>query len=48
MEIANTDTTYCKGKNCKEKCWRHVSHYCFEADKDYWLMKKCKEVKKKC
>lgn len=46
MQMANRDTTYCKGENCKKKCWRHVSHWKFDKDKTYWFTLNCinKEV----
>lgn len=34
---ANTDTAYCINTVCKNKCWRHISKWDFDADKNYWL-----------
>ena len=45
MQMANLDTTYCKGENCKKKCWRHISHYSFDKNEGYWLMEQCEEVR---
>ncbi len=44
---ANTDTTYCKGENCSNKCWRHIWNYKFDNDKAYWFMEYCEEEMKK-
>lgn len=44
---ANTDTTYCKGENCSNKCWRHIWNWEFDKDKDYWFMEYCKEEMEK-
>ena len=38
---ANLDTTYCNSVTCKNKCWRHVSNFEFEKDKNYWFQDKC-------
>ena len=38
---ADFDTTYCKSITCKNKCWRHVSNFEFEEDKNYWFQDKC-------
>ncbi len=32
---ANTDIAYCTKNECKEKCWRHVSNWDFEASGYY-------------
>ena len=32
---ANTDTTYCINTTCN-KCWRHISNWKFDNDKNYW------------
>ena len=29
---ANTDTTYCASKKCKNKCWRHKDNYKFNEN----------------
>ena len=44
---ANTDNTYCKNESCSKKCWRHISNYRFDNDKDYWLMEMCEEERKR-
>ena len=31
---ANTDTAYCVNTTCN-KCWRHISNWKFDADKNY-------------
>lgn len=41
MRDAIGDITYCKGENCKKKCWRHVSHWKFDKDKTYWFTINC-------
>ena len=38
---ADFDTTYCRSITCKRKCWRHVSNFEFEEDKNYWFQDKC-------
>ena len=38
---ADFDTTYCNSITCKSKCWRHVSNFEFEENKDYWLINRC-------
>ena len=38
---ADFDTTYCQSVTCKRKCWRHVSNFEFEEDKNYWFINKC-------
>ena len=38
---ANTDTTYCVNKNCKNKCWRNADNYKFDEDKYYWFTSNC-------
>ena len=46
-EEANTDTTYCTNDNCIEKCWRHVSNWKFDVNKDYWMQEYCEEERKR-
>ena len=29
-KIPNFDTTYCVSKDCKNRCWRHITNYKFE------------------
>lgn len=38
---ANFDTAYCDSTICKSKCWRHVSNFEFEKDKNYWYVNDC-------
>lgn len=38
---ADFDTTYCKSITCKNRCWRHVSNFEFEEDKNYWYINDC-------
>lgn len=38
---ADFDTTYCNSITCKNKCWRHVSNFEFEKDKNYWYVNDC-------
>lgn len=38
---ANTDTTYCASKKCKNKCWRHTDNYKFDENELYWFMSSC-------
>ena len=45
MNKASIDVTYCINKNCKDKCWRHISKYRFETDEYYWYMKGCNNIK---
>ena len=40
---ANTDTTYCVNKNCKNKCWRNADNYKFDEDKYYWFTNECEK-----
>lgn len=40
---ANTDTTYCTSKKCKNKCWRHIDNYKFNENQDYWFMSDCEK-----
>lgn len=42
MEEAKTDRTYCV-KECKNKCWRHVSNYEFNKDRLYSFTNECIE-----
>jgi hypothetical protein len=42
MEKANHDTTYCKSKDCNNKCWRHEDNYEFSAGY-YLFIEKCDE-----
>lgn len=44
---ANKDTTYCKGENCQNKCWRHITKWKFNEDEDYWLMECCEDERSK-
>ena len=43
MELpeANFDTTYCQSVLCKTKCWRHMTNWKFDKDKNYWFMLEC-------
>lgn len=34
-KLANTDTTYCINNTCIDKCWRHISNWKFDTDKNY-------------
>lgn len=43
MREANTDTTYCTNKECKDKCWRHESNFSFNNKKSYWFTNECIE-----
>lgn len=40
---ANTDTTYCTSKLCKNKCWRHTDNYEFNENQGYWFMSNCEK-----
>ena len=46
-EEANADTTYCTNDNCIEKCWRNVSNWKFDVNKDYWMQEYCEEERKR-
>lgn len=45
MNKASTDVTYCINKECKDKCWRHISKYRLEKDEYYWYIKGCDNIK---
>lgn len=45
-EKADFDITYCEGKDCKEKCWRHKDSFEFEKNKCYSFMERCIENEK--
>ena len=49
MEKANTDTTYCTNKDCKEKCWRYKENWYFDRDTNYWFseMENCEILGRK-
>lgn len=44
---ANTDTTYCTSKDCKNKCWRHEDNHEFLKGAFYSFMEKCENYEQK-
>lgn len=44
---ANFDMIYCVSKECKDRCWRHISNYKFEPGGFYWYQENCERMRNK-
>lgn len=38
---ADFNTTYCNSTTCKSNCWRHITNFEFEDNKNYWYVNDC-------